>query len=46
MLIIPTILEKGNIMITVFEDNQPTLEEAQKIVGGLVEMVHSPSEPD
>jgi hypothetical protein len=46
MLIIPTILEKGNIMITVFEDNQPTLEEAQEIVGGLVEMVHSPSEPD
>ena len=33
-------------MITVFEDRQPTLEEAQKIVGGLVEMVHSPSEPD
>jgi hypothetical protein len=33
-------------MITVFEDNQPTLQEAQKIVGGLVEMVHSPSEPD
>jgi len=46
MLIIPIILEKGKIMITVFEDNQPTLEEAQKIVGGLVEMVHSPSEPD
>ena len=46
MLFIPTILEKGNIMITVFEDNQPTLQEAQKIVGGLVEMVHSPSEPD
>ena len=33
-------------MITVFEDRQPTLEEAQKIVGGLVEMVRSPSEPD
>jgi len=46
MLIVPTILEKGKIMITVFEDNQPTLQEAQKIVGGLVEMVHSPSEPD
>jgi hypothetical protein len=46
MLIIPIILEKGKIMITVFEDNQPTLQEAQKIVGGLVEMVHSPSEPD
>jgi len=46
MLFIPIILEKGKIMITVFEDNQPTLQEAQKIVGGLVEMVHSPSEPD
>jgi|TARA_R100001129_G_scaffold178940_1_gene155260 hypothetical protein len=33
-------------MITVFEDRQPTLEEAQKIVGGYVEMVRSPSEPD
>ena len=30
-------------MITVFEDRQPTLEEAQKIVGGYVEMVHSPN---
>lgn len=46
MLFIPITLEKGKIMITVFEDNQPTLQEAQKIVGGLVEMVHSPSEPD
>ena len=33
-------------MITVIEDRQPTLEEAQKIVGGLVEMVHSPTEPE
>ena len=46
MLIVPTILEKGKIMITVFEDRQPTLQEAQKIVGGLVEMVRSPLEPD
>lgn len=46
MLFIPITLEKGKIMITVFEDNQPTLQEAQKIVGGYVEMVHSPSEPD
>ena len=33
-------------MITVMEDKKPTLEEAQKIVGGLVEMVHSPKQPD
>lgn len=33
-------------MITVFEDRQPTLEEAQQIVGGLVEMVRSPTKPD
>ena len=33
-------------MITVMEDKKPTLEEAQKIVGGYVEMVHSPKQPD
>ena len=33
-------------MITVFEDRQPTLAEAQEIVGGLVEMVRSPTKPD
>ena len=33
-------------MITVMEDKKPTLEEAQKIVGGLVEMVHCPKQPD
>ena len=33
-------------MITVFEEKAPTLEEAQKIVGGLVEMVHVPNKPD
>jgi len=33
-------------MITVMEDKQPTLEQAQKIVGGLVEMVHSPKQPE
>lgn len=33
-------------MITVFEDRQPTLEEAQNIVGGLVELVYSPKQPD
>ena len=46
MLFIPIILEKGEEMITVIEDRQPTLEEAQKIVGGYVEMVHSPTEPE
>ena len=33
-------------MITVFEERQPTPEEAQQIVGGLVEMVRSPTKPD
>lgn len=33
-------------MITVFEDRKPTLSEAQEIVGGLVEMVRSPTKPD
>ena len=33
-------------MITVFEDRQPTLEEAQKIVGGLVEMITLPRNSD
>jgi hypothetical protein len=33
-------------MITVFEERKPTLEEAQQIVGGLVEMVRSPTKPD
>ena len=33
-------------MITIFENNQPTLQEAQKIVGGLVELVRSPENPD
>ena len=33
-------------MITVFEEKAPTLVEAQKIVGGLVEMVHVPNKPD
>lgn len=33
-------------MITVFEDRKPTLAEAQEIVGGLVEVVRSPTKPD
>ncbi len=33
-------------MIKTFEDRQPTLQEAQKIVGGFVEMVRSPTNPD
>jgi hypothetical protein len=33
-------------MIKTFEDKQPTLQEAQKIVGGFVEMVRSPTNPD
>lgn len=33
-------------MLHIFEDRQPTLDEAQAIVGGLVEMVKSPENPD
>jgi hypothetical protein len=33
-------------MITVFKETAPTLEEAQKMVGGLVEMVHVPNKPN
>lgn len=33
-------------MIKVFEERSPTLEEAQAIVGGLVELVHSPLHRD
>ena len=33
-------------MIHVFEDKKPTLEEAQAIVGGLVEMVRSPTDQE
>ena len=33
-------------MIHVFEERAPTLEEAQKLVGGLVQLVYSPENPD
>jgi hypothetical protein len=33
-------------MIHTFEDKKPTLEKVQKLVGGFVEMVHSPTDPD
>ena len=33
-------------MLHVFDKTAPTLEEAQKIVGGYVEMVRSPTNPD
>jgi len=33
-------------MIHVFEEEKPTLLEAQGLVGGNVEMVRSPSDPD
>ena len=33
-------------MIQVFEDRRPSLEEAQGLVGGLVEMVRSPTHQD
>tara|TARA_R100000935_G_scaffold35163_1_gene55935 strand:- start:684 stop:911 length:228 start_codon:yes stop_codon:yes gene_type:complete len=33
-------------MIHVFEDKKPTLDEAQALVGGLVEMVRSPDNSD
>ena len=35
-------------MLKVFDtlETKPTLKQAQEIVGGLVEMVHSPNNPD
>ena len=33
-------------MIHVFDTEKPTLERAQELVGGLVEMVRSPTDPD
>tara|TARA_R110002153_G_scaffold144589_2_gene295820 strand:- start:752 stop:979 length:228 start_codon:yes stop_codon:yes gene_type:complete len=33
-------------MLHVFEDTAPTLKEAQSIVGGLVEIVRSPTNPE
>ena len=33
-------------MIHVFEDRAPTLEEAQRLVGGFVELVRSPEHRD
>jgi len=42
----PNTLEKEMQMMHVFEDRAPTLQEAQKIVGGLVEMVRSPTNSD
>ncbi len=33
-------------MIHTFEDEQPTLKKVQGLVGGLVEMVNSPTNPD
>jgi hypothetical protein len=33
-------------MIHVFETKAPSLERAQELVGGLVEMVRSPTDPD
>ena len=33
-------------MIHVFEKEAPSLERAQELVGGLVEMVRSPTDPD
>ena len=33
-------------MIHVFDTEKPSLERAQELVGGLVEMVRSPTDPD
>jgi len=33
-------------MIHVFEDRRPSLQEAQELVGGFVEVVHSPQHQD
>jgi len=42
----PNTLEKEMQMMHVFEDRAPTLQEAQRIVGGLVEFVRSPENPE
>lgn len=46
MVQVPVYVEKETNMIHTFEDTGPTLEQAQEIVGGYVEMVHSPTDPD
>ena len=33
-------------MLYTYEDDAPTLEQAQKLVGGYVEMVRSPTRPE
>ena len=40
------IVIKENQMLHVFTETAPTLSEAQKLVGGLVEMVRSPTDPE
>ena len=42
----PNTSEKEMKMMHVFEDRSPTLSEAQELVGGLVELVHSPEHKD
>jgi hypothetical protein len=44
MAIIPSL--RRNKMIHIFEDKKPTLEEAQSLVDGYVEMVRSPVHGD
>ena len=43
----PSLVKKGETMITVFDkkEDRPSLEKAQELVGGLVEMVRSPDNP-
>lgn len=40
------IYKKENSMIHVFNEKAPSLERAQELVGGLVEMVRSPTNPE
>jgi hypothetical protein len=40
------IYKKENSMIHVFNEEAPSLERAQELVGGLVEMVRSPTDPE
>tara|TARA_R110001632_G_scaffold140313_1_gene256315 strand:+ start:63 stop:311 length:249 start_codon:yes stop_codon:yes gene_type:complete len=38
--------KRKETMIHVFETKAPSLERAQELVGGLVQMVRSPTDPD
>jgi|TARA_X000001382_G_C3111505_1_gene160069 hypothetical protein len=43
----PSLIKKETVMITVFDkkEDRPSLQKAQELVGGLVEIVRSPDNP-